>query len=160
ARHSSGYGVLIDDLMHGRAPRDAQAQRISALCGVRAGAPLAVAIVRASETGHGEVADAEVARRSYARLIDQMLPSAIGRLIDRRSDEIAIIACSESNTARRLSQALRQAGVARRGNGPRTRIGISGDVMTFGQLPHAVEEARTALEFATDVRPVMPFGDI
>jgi len=161
ARESAGYAALIDDLMRGAAPRDADGQRISALCGIRAGAPLAVAIARTGWAGNGAPADAEVALRSFARLVDQMLPSTFGRLIDRRGSDVVIIACSETDTARRLAQALRQSGLARRTeNDHAARLGVSSSVSGIADIPRAIEEARTALEFATDAKPVMPFGDI
>lgn len=161
ARESADYAALIDDLMRGTAPRDVEAERISTLCGFRAGSPLAVAIARLGQVGNDPPADAEVALRSFARLLDQTLPSTFGRLVDRRGSEIAIIACSETDTARGLAQTLRQSGVARRPeSGHAARLGISSSVSGIVDIPRAAEEARTALDFATDARPVMPFGDI
>jgi PucR C-terminal helix-turn-helix domain/GGDEF-like domain len=161
-RANRRYAGLIGDLLRGVAPGDAEAQRISALCGIREGAPLAIAIASAHRGGNGVRADTEVALRSFVRMIEQILPAAaFGRLIDLRGSEVTIIACGETDTARRLSQALRQNGFARRSaNGHGVRVGISSDVTEIAQLPRAAEEARAALDFAGDAKPVMHFADI
>ena len=41
AQQNRGYSGLIDDLLHGLEPRDAEARRLCTLCGIRPGAPMA-----------------------------------------------------------------------------------------------------------------------
>jgi hypothetical protein len=162
AQGTRRYVDLIDDLLRGAEPRDAEAQRLCALCGIRAGSPIAVAVARLHQPGGAHYIDHEVTLRSQVRLIDQVLPQAIfGRLIDIRNDEVTVIACSETATARGLLQTLRKSGFAKRaGNGWSVRLGISADVVTVAGLPQAIDEARVAVEFANTVRPLMHFSDI
>jgi carbohydrate diacid regulator len=91
-----------------------------------------------------------------------VLPSAtFGRLVDIRNDEVTVIACSETATARDLLQTLRKSGFAKRaGNGRSVRLGASADVLDIAGLPQAIEEARMAVEFANAARPLMHFSDI
>lgn len=42
AQNTGAYVRLIDDLLHGLEPRDAEARRLRTLCGIRPGAPMAV----------------------------------------------------------------------------------------------------------------------
>jgi len=156
------YVDLIDDLLRGAEPRDAEAQRLCALCGIRPGSPIAVAVARLHQPGNAQYIDHEVTLRSQVRLIDQVLPQAIfGRLIDIRNDEVTVIACSETATARGLLQTLRKSGFAKRaGNGWSVRLGISADVVNVACLPQAIDEARVAVEFANAVRPLVHFSDI
>src|SRR5215468_9592975 len=156
------YVDLIDDLLRGAEPRDAEAQRLCALCGIRPGSPIAVAVARLHQPGNAHCIDHEVTLRSQVRLIDQVLPQAIfGRLIDIRNDEVTVIACSETATARGLLQTLRKSGFAKRaGNGWSVRLGISADVVNVACLPQAIDEARVAVEFANAVRPLVHFSDI
>lgn len=162
AQGTRRYVDLIDDLLRGAEPRDAEAQRLCALCGIRAGSPIAVAVARLHQPGNAHYIDHEVTLRSQVRLIDQVLPQAIfGRLIDIRNDEVTVIACSETATARGLLQTLRKNGFAKRaGNGWSVRLGISADVVNIAGLPQAIDEARVAVEFANAVRPLMHFSDI
>src|ERR1700726_5222422 len=46
AQSTRPYVGLIDDLLRGVEPRDAEARRLCALCGIRPGAPMAVAVAR------------------------------------------------------------------------------------------------------------------
>ncbi|SEB85004.1 transcriptional regulator, CdaR family [Rhizobiales bacterium GAS188] len=162
AQSTRSYVSLIDDLLRGIEPRDADSQRLCTLCGIRPGAPKAIAVARPLQAGNGKHIDLEVTLRSFVRLIEQVLPPTIfGKLIDIRNGEVTAIACSDADTARGLSRALRQNGFARRaGNGHSAAFGISLDVIEFARLPQALEEARLALEFASAAEPLVHFADI
>jgi hypothetical protein len=162
AQGTRRYVDLIDELLRGAEPRDSEAQRLCALCGIRPSSPIAVAVARLHQPSNAHYIDHEVTLRSQVRLIDQVLPPAIfGRLIDIRNDEVTVIACSETATARGLLQTLRKSGFAQRaGNGWSVRLGISADVVTVAGLPQAIDEARMAVEFANAAQPLMHFSDI
>jgi hypothetical protein len=162
AQGTRRYVDLIDELLRGAEPRDSETQRLCALCGIRSGSPIAVAVARLHQSGNAHYVDHEVTLRSQVRLIDQVLPPAVfGRLIDIRNDEVTVIACSETATARGLLQTLRKSRFAKRaGNGWSVRLGISADVVNVAGLPQAIDEARTAVEFANAERPLMHFSDI
>ena len=162
AQGTRNYVELIDDLLHGLPPRDAEAQRICALCGIQPGMSMAVAVGCPLPLGQERPVDFEVALRSLGRLIRQVPPSIIsGKLVDVRNERITAIACGKAETARGLMEALHQNGFKRcEGNGPAVAVGISLDTTEIGGLPKALEEARLALEFTSENRPLMHFSDI
>jgi hypothetical protein len=162
AQSSSTYVALIDDLLGGREPRDAEARRLCALCGIRPGSPIAVLIAHAPQPGNGGQIDLEPTLRSFVRLIEQALPPAtFGKLVDIRNGEVIAIACSTADSGRAVMQALRRTGFARRtGPGHGVSVGISLDAVEISRLPAALEEARLALEFASAAQPLMHFSDI
>lgn len=162
AQSTRTYVGLIDDLLRGRAPSGAEARRLCALCGIRPGAPMAVAVARPFQAGNGRQIDLDVALRSFVRLVDQLLPSAVfGKLIDVRNGEVTAIVCSEAKPAHGLFDALRRNGAGRRAaSGVGTGVGISQEKSEIGLLPEAVEEARLALEFASAAQPVAHFPGI
>jgi hypothetical protein len=162
AQSTRTYVGLIDDLLRGLQPRDADARRTCALCGIRAGAPMAVAIARPLTSGNDAPVDLEVTLRSLVRLVEQVLPSAIfGKLIDIRNGEVTVIACSDADTSRGLVEALGQNGFARRAaNSLPSGVGISLDTIDIARLPDALDEARLALEFASTTEPLIHFSDI
>jgi hypothetical protein len=162
AQGSRTYVGLIDDLLRGLAPREAEAQRLSALCGIRAGAPIAIAVARPLKRRAESPADVDVALRSLVRLIEQILPSpAFGRLVDIRNGEAMAIVCSESDTARGLADALRRNGLERRvPDRLAACVGVSMDTADIARLPDALEEARLALEFASPAQPLVHFSTI
>ena len=99
APSTHAYAGLVDDLLGGREPRSAEARRLRMLCGIRPGAPLAVAVARPFPSGNGRAIDLDVTLRSLVRLIQQTLPSAVfGKLLDMRNDEVTVIVCSDSDT--------------------------------------------------------------
>lgn len=161
AQGTRTYVGLIDDLLRGHAPRDPEAERLCALCGIRPGAPMAVAVARPLQSGNGHI-DLEATLRSLVRLVEQVLPAAkFGKLVDIRDGRVTAIACSEADTARGLSAALRRNGFARRaGNGLAAGVGISLDASEIGGLPAALDEALIALDFASASRPLIHFSDI
>ena len=153
---------LIDDLLRGVVPADRVLQQLCTLCGIRPGAALAVAVARPLARVNGDAVDREVALRSLARLFEQTLsPTVFGKLIDVRDGQVTAILCGDEDTGRTLLQALRRGGFAKRvGNGHAAGVGISRDVAEVAELPQALEEAQTAIEFASAQQPFMPFSDI
>ena len=82
AQSTRSYVALIDDLLRGTQPQDAKSQRLCKLCGIRPGAPLAIAVARPLKSGSREHADLEVSLRSLVRLIEQVLPPAVFGKLD------------------------------------------------------------------------------
>jgi hypothetical protein len=156
AQNTRAYAALMDDLLRGREPRGAEARRLRTLCGIRQGAPMAVALARPFSSGNGKQIDLDVTRRSLVRVIQQALPSAVfGRLVDIRNDEVTAIVSSDADTARGFLNALR-----RNGFGRRAGVGVSPDTTELARLPQSLEEARLAVEFAGAAEPLMHFADI
>jgi hypothetical protein len=162
AQSTQSYVRLIDDLLGGIQPRDAESQRLCKLCGIRPGAPMAIAVARPLNSANGGHVDHEISLRAFIRLIEQALPPAVfGKLIDIRNGEVRTIICSEADTARGFLQALRRHGFARRSrNGQASTVGLSLDAVEVTSLPQALEEARLALQFTTAAQPIMHFSDI
>jgi hypothetical protein len=161
AQNTCAYAGLIDDLLRGLEPRDAEARRLRTLCGIRSGAPLAVAVARPFQSGNGKQIDLEVTLRSLVRLVQQVLPSAVfGKLVDIRDREVTVIVCSDANTARGFLKVLRHHGFGRAANGLAVGVGASLDTIEIARLPESLEEARLALEFASGTQPLMHFADI
>jgi hypothetical protein len=162
AQGTRSYIGLFNDLLLGVEPSDPESQRLCRLCGIRPGAPMAVAVAKPHWPEHGNHIDLEVTLRSFVRLFQQILPPTIfGRLVDIRNNEVTAIASSDNDTARSLLRALRGSGVAgRAGSGHLARVGVSLDVVDIARLPQALEEAQTALEFTDDAQPLVHFSDI
>jgi hypothetical protein len=162
AQGTRTYVGLIDDLLRGLPPRDAEAQRLCALCGVRNGAPMAIALIRPHQSGNGTPIDTEVTLRSLVRLLEQALPAArLGKLVDIRGVEVTVVTCSQDAAGRGLVEALRRNGFGKRGaNGLSAAVGISRDTNDFAGLPAALEEARLALEFTSTAQLLKHFCDI
>lgn len=162
AQGTRSYVALVDDLLRGTLPTDSEAQRLCTLCGIRPGAPLAIAVARPYKAEGGKVVDLEVALRSLVRLIGQALsPGTFGRLIDIRGNEVTTIACGNGDVGRGLTKALHRSSFAKRaGNGHSARVGISLDVKDIALLPQALDEARMALEFSSTDKPLVQFSDI
>lgn len=156
AQGTRAYVGLIDDLLHGHPPRDGEATQLAAFCGIRPGAPMAIAVLRPCPTQDEAPLDLEVRLRSLVRLIGQVLPSArFGKLVDIRASEVMAFICSVDGAGRGLLEALGRSGFA----GP-ALIGVSRDTAEIADLPQALEEARLAVEFAGAARPLMHFSDI
>ena len=162
AQNTRAYVGLIDDLLLGVEPGDAEARRLRTLCGVRSGAPMAVAVARPFPSVNGKEIDLEVTLRSFVRLIQQALPSAVfGKLVDIRNGEVTVIVSSEADTAGGFLKVLRQHGFGRRAaNGVAAGVGVSLDTVEIARLPESLEEARLALEFASRTQPIMHFAGI
>jgi hypothetical protein len=162
AQNTRAYSGLMNDLVRGLEPRGAEAQRLRTLCGIRPGGLLAVVVARPLPSSNEKPADLEVILRSLVRLFQQALPASIfGKLVDSRNGEVRVIACSDSDTGRRLLKALRRHGFGRRSaDGLGVRLGVSLDTTQVSCLPERLEEAQLALEFAGASRPLMHFADI
>ena len=113
-------------------------------------------------SGNGGQIDLDVTRRSLARLVQQVLPSAVfGKLVDIPNDEMIVIVSSDADTSRAFLKVLR-----RHGFGPSTAkrlaggVGVSLDTTEVARLPESLEQARLALEFASATQPLMHFADI
>ena len=158
ARNTRAYSALVDGLLRGIEPRDADARRLRTLCGIRPGVPMVVVVARSTGTGEEEN-DAEPALRSLLRVFQQALPSTVfGKVADIQDTEVRAIVCSDRNPGPRFLQALRRAGV-----GPRSRparLGVSSEARDVATLPAYLREARLAVEFATPAQPLMHFADI
>jgi len=152
ASNTRAYSALIRDLLRGVEPRGPEGRQLRTLCGIRPGAPMVVAVARpvgaAKEDG-----DLEPALRSLARVFQQMPSAVFGKVVDVHRSEVRAVVCCERTPGRRLSQALRRAGLA-------ARIGVSTDADEAAALPGRLHEARLALEFSTAERPLMHFADI
>jgi hypothetical protein len=165
AQGTPSYAALVDDLLRGRTPAGPEAQSLCGLAGVRPEASLVVAVAApcgANGAANGGAADLEVTLRSFVRLLERALPpGAFGRLIDVRGGEVALIASRESDAGRELVRALQRGGfVKRASNGHAARVGVSLDVTDIAALPRALDEARTALAFASAEQPMVRFADI
>jgi hypothetical protein len=156
AANSRVYGRLLGQLLRGLEPRSAEARRLRTLSGMRPGTPMAVAVGRPLAAENGNAVDLNVARRSLARLIQQVLPSgAFGKLVEVRRDEVTALVSSDAGPSRALARLLR-----RHGPGRRAAIGVSRDAKDVAALPESLEEARLALEFAGGARPLVHFPEI
>jgi hypothetical protein len=170
AQNDLAYRALMQSLLGGTAPVGAEGRRLCGLCGIRAGAPVAVAILRprkpAADVAADMAGDRDAALRSLARLVDETLPhAAFGKLIDVEGGEVRTIVCSDKGAGRGLIEALRRCGFARRGTaglmtGFMADLGVSRDTPDIGRLPAALEEARLAVEFASPAQPLMHFSEI
>jgi PucR C-terminal helix-turn-helix domain/GGDEF-like domain len=162
AESTRAFAGLLNDLLRGVEPGGAESRRLRSLCGIRPGAPMAVAVARPFQSGNGKQIDHEVTLRSLFRLVQQVLPSAVfGKLMDIRNGEVTVIVCSDADPARGFLKALRRHGFGRRAaNGLAAGIGVSLDTIEIARLPESLEEARLALEFAGATQPLMHFSDI
>lgn len=162
AQNTRAYGALIEDLLQGREPSDPEARQLQALCGIRPGLNTTVAIIRPFAMDDGKPVDTEVAVRSIARLLQQVLPSsAFGKLVARRNGEVAAIVSADRDTAGRLSRVLVSRGFGRRSaNSAGAGAGLSLEKSDLARLPEAVAEARMALELAKPSHPLVSFGEI
>jgi PucR C-terminal helix-turn-helix domain/GGDEF-like domain len=153
---------VMNDLLRGFPPSEAEAQRLCALCGIRADAMLAVAVARPLPATNGRLMDLDAALRSLVRLIDQVLPRAgFGRLIEIREGAVTALVCSDNHPSRELVDAMRHSGLTRRGTvGTPALVGISRDAAEIAGLPVALEEAQLAAQFAAPSRPVLHFPDV
>jgi hypothetical protein len=162
AQSTRSYAALMDDLLRGTPSGDVEGQRLCQLCGIRPGAPMAIVVARPRGREIGEIADSEVLLRSLVRLIEQVLPPNIfGRLVGIRNNEVIAIVCSHSETARGVVKALKRSGFAKGSpSGHPVNVGVSPDVTDITLLPQALDEARMALDFASEAKSLVYFPDI
>jgi sugar diacid utilization regulator len=104
----------------------------------------------------------EVALRSLARLIDEVLPpSVFGKLVALRNREVTAVVSADKETAARASAMLRRRGLTQRSsNRLGFGAGVSLDKRDITHLPEALTEARMALDLAHPGSPLVPFADI
>lgn len=161
-QNGRGDARLMEELLRGFPPADAEAQRLCALCGIRTDVALAVAVARPVRATNGKPMDLDATLRSLVRLLEQILPRAVfGRLIDIREGAVTAIVCSESHASRGVADALRRSGLARRGvAGTTALVGLSRDAAEVAGLPAALEEAQLAAQFALPSRPILHFADV
>jgi PucR C-terminal helix-turn-helix domain/GGDEF-like domain len=161
AQNTRSHVGVIDGLLRGVEPTDPEGQRLFALCGLRHAVPMTVVIVRPLGDERPGI-DLEVTLRSIVRLLDQALPaSRFGKIVDMRDGEVVAIICSDGDTGRKVLQALRRSGFARRtGHEHPVAVGVGLDVPGVSDIPRPLEEARLALEFASETQPLMHFADI
>lgn len=153
--------AIVEDLLSGLFPTDAEAQRICALSGIRQSEHMAVVVARLTSVEEAEV-DFEVMLRSLAKRVERSLPSSIfGKLVDIRNSEVTGVISSDADTAARAVKALRKMDVKKDASeNVGLAVGISLDVTDIAKLPQAYEEARIAMDFTNRTRPVMQFRDI
>jgi hypothetical protein len=162
ARSSRANSAVLTKLLCGVEPRSVQARELRRMCGLTAGAPMAVAVARPFEARDGRRGDVEAALRSVARLLQERLPSsAFGKLVDIQGGEVLAIVSSDGDTARLLVDALRRNRFGRgAAKGLGARLGVSLNVGEIARLPQCLAEARAALEFTYAAAPVVHFADI
>jgi len=162
AQDTRAYAGLIDDLLRGVEPRGGEGQRLRTVCGIRPGAPMAIAVARPFPSSNGKQIDLDVTRRSLVRLIQQVIPSAVfGKLVEIRNDDVVVILSSETDPARGFMKSLRRQGFGSRPTGGLVAgVGVSVNTTAIARLPEALEEAQLALEFSSPAKPLMHFSDI
>ena len=162
AQNTRAYGALIEDLLEGRESDNPEASQLQKLCGIRSGLNTTVAIIRPFAVADGKPVDTEVAVRSIARLLQQVLPSsAFGKLVARRNGEVAAIVSADRDTTARLSKVLVTHGFGRRSaNSIGAGAGLSLEKTDLSRLPEAVTEARIALGLAKPGHPLVSFAEI
>ena len=154
AQHTRLHASVIEELLNGTDPAEKEARDLLTLCGLRPAKKMSVALIRPLATAQ---ADAEIAKRSFIRLLQQVLPSALlGRLVGTRNGDVVVIANSAADTGARLAKSL---GHGRRPELSAARTGISLDKTDIARLPEALAEARLALDLTAD-RPLVRFADI
>ena len=153
---------LMDDLLKGMAPRDTDAQRLCEQIGFRGNGHMAIVIARPIVTdldGHGELAQQ---LRSLPRLMELALSSAsLRRLVATRNNEVIAIACGGNGTAKTIADAFRSRVTELRvGRNCFIGVGVSLAAALVEELPQAYEDARRAIDFASQKRPVVHLADI
>lgn len=160
-QNSRAYEALVDGLLRGEAPTEDATHQLGKLFGIRAGAKLAIVLVRPLPNDDIQQIDSEVSLRSLVRVIHQALPSSVfGRIVATRSQESVIILSSGRDTVTQAAKVLTTSSVVRRGAAARATVGISLDKTEIAHLPDALAEARIALDLADRGRPLVCFENI
>jgi hypothetical protein len=162
AQRARAQLALIEDLLRGLHPRDAEARELCVRSGIRVGSRMAVAIARSLHPAEGDTADTRAALADLVGFIERALPSnTFGRLVDIRNGEVTAIVSSDSEPAKALAQALVRSGLEKHFvNGSAAGAGVSLEAAEIARLPQAYEEARLAFDFTGAQRPVVHFADI
>lgn len=157
-QNTKAHAAAIDDVLNGTDPSSPEGRQLLTLCGMRPTKHLTVALIRPSPLASRQV-DAEVARRSFVRLMQQTLPSSVfGKLVGLRNGEVVVIANSDSDTARRLAKHLGRGGIGKCASVARVGVGL--DKPGIALLPEALGEAQIALDLTSPIRPVALFADL
>src|SRR6266700_3301773 len=162
ARRTRARVAVIEDLLHGRQPGDLEAQALYEQCGLGSGSAIAVAIARLKHAGNGQAFDRSRALERLSDLFHQALaPSAFGKLIDIRKDEVLTIIGGGAATSKRVLEAFGEiAAELKTDISGFAGVGISLDASEISALPQAYQEAERAVEFTQAGRPIMHFADI
>ncbi|HLG98651.1 MAG TPA: helix-turn-helix domain-containing protein [Bryobacteraceae bacterium] len=159
AQNTKVHASVIDDLLNGTEPTTGEGRHLLALCGMRPARNMTVALIRPFQPDSKQV-DMEVSRRSFARLVQQVLPSSVfGKLVGLRNGEVVVIANSDADTAARLCKHLSKNGIGKRG-APGAFVGAGLDKAEIERLPEALNEARIALDITGPGRAMVRFADI
>lgn len=160
AQNTQAHARLIEELLAGSEPAGTETRQLLTLSGIRAGMKLSVAVLRPASASDGRHVDTEVAYRSLARLLHQVIPSAqFGKLVASRNGELVLIAAANGPPAQGIARLLARNGFGRKTPSGAT-AGMSLDKEGIALLPEALEEARLALDLADASRPLLLFGDI
>ena len=156
AQRARTHVSLIDDLLRGLHPRDSEARELCVSSGIRLDASMAVVVVRPL------LAAADHVLADLADFIGRTLPDeAFGRLIDIRNGEVTAIVSGDGDAAKAVARAISASRMDRRFlNGNAAGAGIGLEAPEIARLPQAHEEARLALSFSDNRRPVVYFADI
>lgn len=159
AQNTQVHASVIDALLNGIEPTNAEGRHLLALCGMHPAKKITVALIRPVPPDSRQV-DAEVSRRSLLRLLQQALPSSVfGKLVGLRNGEVVAIVNSDHDTAARLSKYLGRGGIGKRGASGAC-VGMGLDKSDIARLPDALGEARIALDLTRTGRAVVRFSEI
>ena len=160
AQNTQSHSELIAELLNGAEPSDLESRQLLALCGIRPGMNVTVAIVRRFLPVDGKHVDVEVSTRSLVRLLNQMLATAaLGKLVGSRNGEAIVIAGGAGDTSALLARHLVRHGFGRK-SAVQAGAGIGLNKKDIAQLPEALAEARIALEMTNPSRATLRFGNI
>jgi hypothetical protein len=159
AQNTQVHARAIEELLNGAEPTSSEGRHMLTLCGMHPAKKMTVALIRPFPP-NGKQVDAEVSCRSFARLLQQALPSSVfGKLIGLRNGEVVVIANSDADTAARLCRHLGKAGVGKRGTSG-AYVGVGMDKAGIGGLAEALGEARIALDLAGPGNATVRFSEI
>lgn len=160
AQNTQVHASVIEALLNGVEPTSGEGRHLLTLCGMRPAKKMTVALIRSFPPDSKQV-DVEVSRRSFVRLLQQVLPSSVfGKLVGlRNGDEVVVIANSDADTAARLCKYLGKSGVGKRG-ALGACVGTGLDKAEIARLPEALNEARIALDMTSPGRAMVRFSEI
>jgi hypothetical protein len=159
AQNTQVHASVIEDLLSGVEPTSGEGRHLLTLCGMRPAKKMTVALIRPFPPD-GKQVDAEVARRSFVRLLLQVLPSSVfGKLVGLRNGEVVVIANSDADTSARLCKYFGRGGVGKRGASGAC-VGTGLDKTDIARLPEALSEARMALDLTSAAHAMVRFSEI
>lgn len=159
AENTQVHAAVIEDLLNGTEPTNGEGRHLLTLCGMRPARKVTVALIRPSPPESKQV-DAEVSRRSFVRLLQQVLPSSVfGKLVGLHNGDVVILANSDADTAARLCKYLNRGGFGKRG-ALGACVGAGMDKAEIARLPEALGEARIALDLTAPGRPMVRFSEV